>query len=55
MYEITISEKSKLNAVYSTPNRVVFKGPITLDERTFNWLMNVVHIYDVKEILWERQ
>lgn len=51
-YEVEITEKNKCGAVFSTPDKVTFRGPIVLDERTFDWLMRAVHIYDVREVEW---
>jgi hypothetical protein len=55
MREVEISDKRKCFAIYSTPDAVTFRGPITLDERTWEWLTQAVHIYDVKEVRWELQ
>lgn len=52
-YEITISEKRKRFPVYSTPDRVIFDGSITLDEHTMDWLL-ACHILEAREIVWQK-
>jgi hypothetical protein len=51
VYEIRISEKWKHFPVYSTPDRVVFEEPITMDEWTMRWFL-ACHILEAKEIEW---
>jgi hypothetical protein len=51
VYEIRISDKRKRFPVYSTPDRVVFDGPVTVDERTMDWLLTC-HILEAGEIEW---
>lgn len=40
------------NQVFQTPDKVTFT-PILLDERNWNWLMNDVNLFSVKEVTWE--
>ncbi|HEY6019695.1 MAG TPA: hypothetical protein VIY48_07285 [Candidatus Paceibacterota bacterium] len=51
-YEVEITEASKRGGVYATPDKVTFRGPITLDGETWEWLVRDVHIYNVREIEW---
>lgn len=53
MYEIRINEKRKLFPVYSTPDRVVFEEPITVDERVMEWLL-ACHIFESREVVWQK-
>lgn len=55
MYEVEITQRSVRNAVFCTPDKVTFKGPITFDERVWEWLMRDVHLFDVREVSWEHQ
>jgi hypothetical protein len=38
---------------YSTPDKVIFSGPIQLDEKVWDWLMRDVHLFDVREVEWQ--
>lgn len=53
MYEIVITDERKRFPVYSTPDRVVFNGPITVDEQTMDWLL-ACHILEAREIVWQK-
>ena len=54
IYEVRINNKDKLFPVYSTPDRVVFEEPITMDEQVMEWLF-ACHIFDAREVVWEPQ
>jgi len=54
-YEVEITKKSVGGGVFSTPDVVTFKEPIELNKRAWDWLMHDVHLFDVKEVRWERQ
>lgn len=51
-HEVEITDWNKGGGVYSTPDKVTFRGPVTLDSHMWEWLMRDVHLFDVREIEW---
>lgn len=37
---------------YCTPDAIMIETPLDLEEKTWDWLMREVHLYDVKDVRW---